>query len=180
MGRAVLPTVARVLASPDLYFNVVTNNASNSASKYLSYGIISDIRYDIKSSYKLFSSIPKRNWPIYVTRVSENQRREYLTDETSQQNSPQPTSAPPILTTILMGNGEILPASVIRGTAVRPFSDTVWASITWIDFVRVLASSRLKACRSSHYEDVSRGRRQHWTHTSFVFALLDLHIYHPA
>lgn len=54
-------------------------------------------------------------------------------------NSPHPISTPSTLTVIRMGNGEMPVAFVMSGTAVRPFSDEVWVSMTWRAFVRVLA-----------------------------------------
>ena len=59
------------------------------------------------------------------------------------------TTTPPTVTAILIGKGDMLDASVMRGTAARPRSDEAWASITCRLFVSVPASSALNFCRSA-------------------------------
>ena len=60
-------------------------------------------------------------------------------------NTSHPISIPSTLTAIRMGNGEIPVALVISGTAVRPFSDEVWVSMTWRALVRVVARVALNS-----------------------------------
>ena len=60
----------------------------------------------------------------------------------------QPTSTPPTLTTILIGNGEMLCASVMRGTAILPRSEELYVSIALSEFARAEARLESKVCRS--------------------------------
>lgn len=62
----------------------------------------------------------------------------------------QPTSTLSTLTITLKGNGEIVLASVIGGTAARPFSDEVCVIIVWIAFVRVKAKAVRAFSRSGY------------------------------
>lgn len=62
----------------------------------------------------------------------------------------QPTSTLSTFTITLKGNGEIVLASVIGGTAARPFSDEVCVIMVWIAFVRVAAKAVRAFSRSGY------------------------------
>jgi hypothetical protein len=71
------------------------------------------------------------------------------------------TSTPPTLTLTRMGNGDIPVAFVMRGTAVRPFSDDVCTSIVCTALVSVAARVVRNCCRSGPRSDKLTTTRNH-------------------